>query len=182
MTNQELNKVKWYVWVIIILVAIIAILLYVGSFGKLDVTSGHEKTKKPRPTNEEIQKKHEILLETLIQKREKIYKTRKRVYKIVYFCIRLLAISAWVGLNLLLYFKFQIQDIGTIIDYNNGFIIILIAFVFLFWGVLGSLQEWIKIFEKRLELWIFKKYIKLPDVIENNKSELAEIKRIQAIY
>jgi len=98
----------------------------------------------------------------------------------VFFSIRLIAIAIWIGVNMLLYFKIGIQDIGTIIDYNNGFIIILIAIVFLFWGVLGSLQEWIKIFEKRLELWIFKKYIKLPELIENNKSDLAEIKMIQA--
>jgi hypothetical protein len=180
MAVEQTKELKWYVWVIIILIAIIAILLFVGSFGNVDVTSSHEKPTIPRPTKEEIQKKHEKLLEALIQKREKIYNTRKRIYKIVFFSIRLIAIAIWIGVNMLLYFKIGIQDIGTIIDYNNGFIIILIAIVFLFWGVLGSLQEWIKIFEKRLELWIFKKYIKLPELIENNKSDLAEIKMIQA--
>ncbi|HYW96373.1 MAG TPA: hypothetical protein VE870_12345 [Bacteroidales bacterium] len=173
--QEQAQNVKWYIWVIIILVAIIAILLYVGTFGNVDITSenkGQEKSLKPKPTNCEIKSKHEKLLNELIQKREKIYVARRRIYKIVYFSIRLIAVSIWVFGNLLLYFEFGIHDIGTIIDYNNGLIILLVAVVFLLWGILGSVKEWIKMFEKRLELWIFKKFIKLPELIEKNRLEL----------
>ena len=64
----------------------------------------------------------------------------------------------------------------TQIDYNNAFIIAIVAMVFLFWGVLSSLQDWIRSFEKRLELWIFQKYLNLPEIIEDNKSSLAELR------
>ena len=84
-------------------------------------------------------------------------------------------ISLWVAGNLVLYFKFGIDELGHIIDFNNAFIIIIVAFVFLFWGILSSLKDWIRMFEKRLELWIFQKYINLPELIEKNKTQLAEV-------
>jgi hypothetical protein len=114
-------------------------------------------------------------LETLIEKKEKVYKTRKRIYDIVYFSIRFLFVSAWLTGNLLLYYKFGVHDLGIILNYNNALIIVLIAFVFLVWGKLSTLNDWIKLFEARLELWIFKKYIKLPEVIETNKIALIKI-------
>jgi hypothetical protein len=172
--NQS-NKLEWYWWVIIILIAIIAILLFVGSFGTIDVTSVKEKPKEKRSTKEEIIEKHKVLLQSLIQKRENVYRTRKAIYNIVYFIIRLLFVGVWVTGNLLLYFKFGVHDLGAIMNYNNALIIIFIAFVFLFWGKLSTLNDWIKFFEVKLELWIFQKYIHLPEIIENNKATLSRI-------
>lgn len=114
--NQN-NKLEWYWWVIIILIAIIAILLFVGSFGAIDVTTVKEKPKEKRSTREEIIIKHKKLLETFIEKREKAYKTRKRIYDIVYFSIRFLFVSAWLTGNLLLYYKFGVHDLGIIHSY-----------------------------------------------------------------
>lgn len=172
--NQS-NKLEWYWWVIIILIAIIAILLFVGSFGTIDVTSVKEKPKEKRSTKEEIIEKHKVLLQSLIQRRENVYRTRKAIYNIVYFIIRLLFVGLWVSGNLLLYFKFGIHDLGAIMNYNNALIIVFIAFVFLFWGKLSSMNDWIKFFEIKLELWIFQKYIHLPEIIENNKIALIKI-------
>lgn len=169
------NKLEWYWWVIIILIAIIAILLFVGSFGAIDVTTVKEKPKEKRSTKEEISEKHKKLLETLIQKRERVFRIRKRIYDIVYFSIRFLFVSAWLTGNLLLYYKVGVHDLGAIMNYNNALIIIFIAFVFLFWGKLSTLNDWIKLFEIRLELWIFQKYINLPEIIENNKTTLSRI-------
>ena len=177
MSNSQNNKLEWYWWVIIILIAIIAILLFVGTFGAIDVTTEKEKPKEKRTTREEILIKHKKLLETLIQKRERIYSTRKRIYDIVYFIVRFLFVSAWVTGNLVLYFKFGVHDLGTILNYNNALIIVLIAFVFLVWGKLSALNDWIKVFEKRLELWIFHKYVKLPELIESNKIALKSIQK-----
>ena len=177
---MKLNKsksLKWYRWIIIVLVAVIAVLLYIGTFGTVDVTSDKKKLAKPKQTNQEIFKKHEKLLETLIQKRQRIYKSRKRVYKSVYFIIRFLIIGVWIAGNLLLYYKLGVNELGTIIDYNNAFLIIIIALVFLFWGVLSSLKDWLHLFETRLELWIFQKYLNLPEKIEDNKSSLARLKQ-----
>lgn len=115
------------------------------------------------------------MLQTLIQKRERVFNTRKRIYNTVYFSIRFLLVGAWASGNLLIYFKCEIHDLGTILNYNNALIIVLIAFVFLVWGKLSTLNDWIKLFEKRLELWIFQKYIKLPEVIESNKIALIKI-------
>jgi hypothetical protein len=172
--NQS-NKLEWYWWVIIILIAIIAILLFVGSFGTIDVTSVKEKPKEKRSTKEEIIEKHKVLLQSLIQRRKNVYRTRKAIYNIVYFIIRLLFVGVWVTGNLLLYYKFGIKDLGAIMNYNNALIIIFIAFVFLFWGKLSTLNDWIKFFEVKLELWIFQKYIHLPEIIENNKATLSRI-------
>jgi hypothetical protein len=179
MAKTKNNELEWYWWVIIILIAIIAILLFVGTFGTVDITSDKEKPARPKPTKQEIFAKHEELLKTLIQKREQIFRTRKRIYNIVYFSIRLLLIGFWTGGNLMLYYVFDINNIGTIIDYNNAFIILMVALVFLFWGKLSTLKDWVILFEKRLELWIFQKYIRLPELIENNKTALAEIKESQ---
>lgn len=172
---NQTNALEWYWWVIIILLSIIAILLFVGSFGTFDITSVKKKPKEKRSTKEEIIEKHKVLLQSLIQRRENIYRTRKAIYNIVYFISRLLFVGLWATGNLLLYFKFGIHDLGVIMNYNNALIILFIAFVFLFWGKLSSLNDWIKLFEAELELWIFQKYIHLPEIIENNKIALIKI-------
>lgn len=90
MAKTKNNELEWYWWVIIILIAIIAILLFVGSFGTVDITSGSDKPARPKPTKQEIFVKHEELLKTLIQKREQIFRTRKRIYNIVYWKSKLI--------------------------------------------------------------------------------------------
>lgn len=172
--NQS-NKLEWYWWVIIILISIIAILLFIGSFGTFDITSVKEKQKEKRSTKEEIIEKHKVLLQSLIQRRENVYRTRKAIYNIVYFISRLLFVGSWATGNLLLYFKFGVHDLGTIMNYNNALIIVFIAIVFLFWGKLSCLNDWIKLFEAKLELWIFQKYINLPTIIDSNKIALIKI-------
>lgn len=152
MAKTQNNELEWYWWVIIVLIAIIAILLFVGSFGTVDINSGNNKPAKPKFTNQEILIKHEKLLKALIEKREKIYKKRKQIYSIVYFSIRFILIGAWMLGNVMLYYKFGVIELGTIIDYNNALFILIFVFIFLFWGKISTMQNLISLFEKRLEI------------------------------
>jgi len=177
MAKAKEELLEWYWWVIIILLAIIAILLFIVSIGTVDVTTSKIQPKSKKPSDQEILKKHHRLLEILIQKREEIYRARKRAYRIVYFGIRLIFISIWLAGNFLLYFMFGVNDLGKILDYNNALIVLLIALIFLIWGRFSTLHDWVSLFEKRLEIWIFKKYIRIPELIEDNKSSLEGIKQ-----
>ncbi len=174
MSIAKKQKINWPLWIIII-VAIIAIILYYSSLGTIDITKEKDKPKEKRLSKAEIAEKHKKLLKYLIEERKRIYKIRQRVYKIVYFGVRLVFIGLWATGNLILYLKLGITELGKFLDYNTAFLIGLFAVIFLFFGKLSSLSEWKTNFERRLEIWIFQKYVRQPELIENNESELIKL-------
>ncbi len=177
MYRPSRSKLKWYWWVLIIIIAIIAIVLFLGSAGTIDITKEKDKPKETRLNKAEIAEKHKKLLKYLIEERKRIYKIRQRVYKIVYFGVRLVFIGLWATGNIILYFRLGITELGDLLDYNTAFLIVLFAVIFLFFGKLSTLSEWKSAFEKRLELWIFQKYVGLPELIEGNTNELQKLEK-----
>lgn len=153
-----------------ILGTILLVVLYSITFGKVDLTNkdgltGEDKRQKALEEKKRIEK--EIGENQIIKNRV------QRNRKIIYFIARLIIVGSWFTINILLYFSKVAIDLSTLVMYNEIFIIILIALIYLFIGNLNNLKEITEYFKNVIENRLYRN----KELIANNAIAKLEIKK-----
>ena len=161
---------------LIVLVIVIVIIIYVASLGKVDVTleKSNKQNDEEKNNLSKLQARHKKL-ERLIQKKQELSTKLNKKFKRIYFGVRLVLSSLFVGYNLLLYFFFNITNLGDLLNWNQFALIIMALFSFITFGSLANVKEFVQNIKMRLELRTYDKYKDIIKQLENHKEEFIEI-------
>lgn len=77
----------------------------------------------------------------------------------------------YLGFNALLFFVFNIKDLGTILNWNEVLLLILITINFITFGTITDLKNVIGYFRNRIENWVYGKYVNIEEQIVNHIDE-----------
>lgn len=175
MSKQEKNNTFLLIFVIVIV-----IIIYVGSFGQVDLTL--EKVSNQNDDEKlnlgKLQSRYNKL-RTLIQKKESLNLKLNKKFKRIYFGVRFALASLYLGYNAMLYFVFDITNLGDLLNWNQFALIIIALFSFIAFGTLTNVQDFIDNIKIRLESRTYDKYVDITDQLETHKEE--EIKLTASI-
>ena len=161
---------------LIVLVIVLVIIIYVASLGKVDVTLEKSNNQNDEEKNNlsKLKTRHKKLERLIQQKQELSIKLNKK-FKRIYFGVRLVLSSLFVGYNLLLYFFFNITNLGDLLNWNQFALIIMALFSFITFGSFANVKEFVQNIKMRLELRTYDKYKDIIKQLENHKEEVIEI-------
>ncbi|WP_075344673.1 hypothetical protein [Tenacibaculum agarivorans] len=161
---------------LIVLVIVIVIIIYVASLGKVDVTLEKSNNQNDEEKNNlsKLKARHKKL-ETLIQKKQELSTKLNKKFKRIYFGVRLVLSSLFVGYNLLLYFFFNITNLGDLLNWNQFALIIMALFSFITFGSFANVKEFVQNIKMRLELRTYDKYKDIFEQLKNHKEEAIRI-------
>ncbi|CAM1372941.1 conserved membrane hypothetical protein [Tenacibaculum litopenaei] len=171
-----MNKDKSYNSFIIVLVIVIVIIIYVASLGQVEVTL-EKSTKENDEENNSLSKlqlRHKKLKE-LIQRKEQLNIKLNKKFNRIYFGVRFVLASLFIGYNLILYFVFKITKLGDLLNWNQLVLIIMALFSFIAFGTLTNVKEFVQNIKMRLELRTYDKYRDITEQLENHKEEVTKI-------
>ncbi|TYC08458.1 hypothetical protein ES677_14350 [Bizionia gelidisalsuginis] len=171
MSEQEKNNTF-----LIILVIVIVIIIYVGSFGQVDLTL--EKVSKQNDEVKDnlnrLQSRHKKLKD-LIQKKEALNLKLNKKFKRIYFGVRLVLASIYLGYNTMLYFVFNITNLGDILNWNQFALMVIALFSFIAFGTFTNVKDFIENIKMRLESRTYNKYVDITEQLEAHKEEVTEL-------
>lgn len=171
-----MNKEKSNNSFLIVLVIVLVIIIYVASLGQVDVTleKSNDEDAKEKNSLSNLQIRHKKL-KKLIQKKEQLNIRLNKKFKRIYFGVRFVLASLFVGYNLLLYYTFKITQLGDLLNWNQFVLIIMALFSFIAFGTLANVKEFIQNIKMRLELRTYRKYKDITEQLENHKKEVVKI-------
>ena len=175
MSKQKKNNTFLLIFVIVIV-----IIIYVGSFGQVDLTL--EKVSKENDEeklNLSKLKSRYNKLKTLIQKKESLNIKLNKKFKRIYFGVRFVLASIYVGYNALLYFVVNITNLGDLLNWNELAVILIGLFSFIAFGTFANVKGFIANIKMRLESKTYNKYVDITEQLETHKEE--EIKLTASI-
>ncbi|GAA4237513.1 hypothetical protein GCM10022291_24470 [Postechiella marina] len=171
MSEQEKNNTFLLIFVIVIV-----IIIYVGSFGQVDLTIENvSKQNNEDKLNLGKLKSRYNKLKTLIQKKESLNIKLNKKFKRIYFGVRLVLTSIYLGYNALLYFVFNITNLGDLLNCNQLALIVIALFSFIAFGTLANVQDFINNIKMRLESRTYNKYVDITEQIETHKKEAVKL-------
>ncbi|REH54731.1 hypothetical protein C7448_102255 [Tenacibaculum gallaicum] len=158
------------------LVIVVVIIIYVASLGQVDVTleKSNKQSDEEKNSLSKLQARHKKLKE-LIQRKEELNIKLNKKFKRIYFGVRFVLASLFVGYNLSLYFLFKITKLGDLLNWNQFALIIMALFSFIAFGTLANVKEFVQNIKMRLELRTYDKYKNITEQIENHKGEAIKI-------
>jgi hypothetical protein len=168
MSEQEKNNTF-----LLILVIVIAIIIYVGSFGQVDLTIERGGTKQiddVKNNLNKLQSRHKKL-KALIQKKESLNIKLNKKFKRIYFGVRFVLASLFVGYNALLYFVFKITNLGDLLNWNQFALVVMALFSFIAFGTLANVKGFIENIKMRLESRTYHKYVNITEQLEIHKED-----------
>lgn len=171
-----MNKNKSYNSFLIVLAIVIVIIIYVASLGQVEVTL-EKSTKENDEENNSLSKlqlRHKKLKE-LIQRKEQLNIKLNKKFNRIYFGVRFVLASLFIGYNLILYFVFKITKLGDLLNWNQLVLIIMALFSFIAFGTLTNVKEFVQNIKMRLELRTYDKYRDITEQLENHKEEVTKI-------
>ena len=167
MIEQEKNNTFLLIFVIVII-----IIIYVGSFGQVDLTL--EKVSKENDEQKynlsKLQSRHKKL-KALIEKKEALNERLNKKFKRIYFGVRLVLVSIYLGYNAILYFAFNITNLGDLLNWNQFALIVIALISFIAFGTLTNVQDFINNIKMRLEYRTYDKYVDITEQVETHKKE-----------
>ncbi|SHM80459.1 hypothetical protein [Polaribacter sp. KT 15] len=171
MSEQEKNNTFLLICVIVII-----IIIYVGSFGQVDLTL--EKVSNQNDEEKlnlgKLQSRYNKL-KTLIQKKESLNLKLNKKFKRIYFGVRFALASLYLGYNAMLYFVFDITNLGDLLNWNQFALIIIALFSFIAFGTLTNVQDFINNIKMRLESRTYDKYVDITEQLELHKKEAIKL-------
>lgn len=171
MSEQEKNNTF-----LLIFVVVIVIIIYVGSFGQVDLTLENvSKQNDKDKLNLGKLKSRYNKLKTLIQKKESLNIKLNKKFKRIYFGVRLVLTSIYLGYNALLYFVFNITNLGDLLNWNQFALIVIALFSFVAFGTLTNVQDFINNIKMRLESRTYNKYVDITEQLEIHKKEAVKL-------
>ncbi|NOU38414.1 MAG: hypothetical protein HOO89_06855 [Ferruginibacter sp.] len=160
---------QFLIWVLVILLVILTYLIYTASLGQIDITP--HKDNEPFIDKKRLaEERHKKLLALIEQKKELKEKLAKH-FKTSYLFVRILFVAMYLGFNALLFFVFNIKDLGTILNWNEVLLLILITINFITFGTITDLKNVIGYFRNRIENWVYGKYVNIEEQIVNHIDE-----------
>lgn len=165
MANRNLI---WFILGTILLLA-----LYSITFGKVDFVNKEKLSEEEK--RQKAKKEHARLIKEIENKRynkNKIISTRKWLF----FVVRFLMLTVW-GLTSAYLYKCNITaDLNELVLYNEIFIIIIAALIYLIAGNLNNLKEISEYVKKKIENRLYKKRLELIESeitdLENKKEKV----------
>lgn len=167
--NSKKEKSTWEkYWWILPVILIVGFIVVIYKF----FNNPKENTEKTsEQIREDIKIKHQQTLQNLLERRKQIYKRIERNFRIVYFSIRLIIVSIFLGINFF-FFKYLNTELSTLINYNEIALILLFTTIYLLFGRLTTLKELFDTNKKLIETRIYGRYLNLPEKIEKNQIQL----------
>lgn len=157
---------------VIILVIIVVAIWYAFSMGWIKLST--ESKEKELLRIESLKQKHKRFLEHL-EKQQKLKKKLKRLFWWVYFGVRIFLVACLCGYNLALFYYFNVQDIGSLLNWNQVAVIGITIFSFLTFGNFKGFKEYISNWRMKLENRVYGKYLNLDERISVTQSSVSKI-------
>jgi hypothetical protein len=156
-----------------ILIIVLIIIIFIVSFGQMDIALEKESTNKEEKEKDnltKLQARHKKLKE-LIKKKEELYLKLNKKFKRIYFGVRFVLASLYVGYNASLYFVFKITNLADLLNWNQFALIVIALFSFIAFGTLANVQDFINNIKMRLESRTYDKYVDITEQLEVHKNE-----------
>jgi hypothetical protein len=159
-----------------ILFIVVIIIVFIASLGQVAIPLEKEIKVKDEGENDltKLQVRHKKLKE-LISKKEALNINLNKKFKRIYFGVRFVLASLFVGYNALMYFVFNINKLGDLLNWNQFALIIMALFSFIAFGTLANVRDFIQNIKMRLESKTFNKYVDITEQIETHKEEAIKL-------
>jgi len=159
-----------------ILFIVVIIIVFIASLGQVAIPLEKEIKVKDEGENDltKLQVRHKKLKE-LISKKEALNINLNKKFKRIYFGVRFVLASLFVSYNALMYFAFNINKLGDLLNWNQFALIIMALFSFIAFGTLANVRDFIQNIKMRLESKTFNKYVDITEQIETHKQEAMKL-------
>jgi hypothetical protein len=167
MNSKHVNNI------VIAVIIIIIVLIYLGTFGQVDITDKDERKRQFVEKQKLAEHRHRKLLLLLLQKTE-LKSKLDRKFKIAYFLSRVILVALYITLNFVSYYFGGANSLEKLLSWNQIAIIIIAAVGFLFYKKLIAIPQVITYFKLRIENWVYGKYLNLPTDIQTLETSIQE--------
>lgn len=168
---SDKKKVPLWLWVVVVIFVIFFIAIFILSLG--NVKPGNQITPKEFKDNrEQVQRRHDKL-KKLIEKKEALNQRLSKIFRIIYFAVRLVFIGIWIAYLYTCVLFNHVNNLEDALNYSEAAILVWIALNFLTFGNLSNLNAFIDLIKMRIQNWVWGKYVQLDEKIECNKKEVA---------
>lgn len=163
-----------YIWIIIAVISVIIVfLIYVFTFGKVDITKENDKRQCVEGEKNDLNKleNRHRKLKVLIGRKEYLNRKLDKRFKRIYFGVRLLLSSLYLGFNVVLYNVFNITKLSDLLNWNQLMILVISLFSFIAFGTLANAKEYIVKIKLWVELRIYSKYVDISEQLNEHKKD-----------
>ncbi|MDB4025252.1 hypothetical protein N9438_01745 [Flavobacteriaceae bacterium] len=159
-----------------ILFIVVIIIVFIASLGQVAIPLEKEIKVKDEDKNDltKLKVRHKKL-KKLISKKEALNINLNKKFKRIYFGVRFVLASLFVSYNALMYFAFNINKLGDLLNWNQFALIIMALFSFIAFGTLANVRDFIQNIKMRLESKTFNKYVDITEQIETHKEEAIKL-------
>ena len=159
-----------------ILFIVVIIIVFIASLGQVAIPLEKEIKVKDEDKNDltKLKVRHKKL-KKLISKKEVLNINLNKKFKRIYFGVRFVLASLFVSYNALMYFVFNINKLGDLLNWNQFALIIMALFSFIAFGTLANVRDFIQNIKMRLESKTFNKYVDITEQIETHKQEAMKL-------
>lgn len=174
--KEKVDKTPIGLIILVIIIVVIFFIVYIATLGKVG-TSGPENL--PEECNDTIEqaKKRHAKLKILIDKQENLKIRLDKLFKRIYFSVRLILVLLWFSLIYVLYYFGYVYDLGAILNYSEASILILFVLNFLTFGSISNLKDFIDFIKTKVENIIYGRYVKIDEKINLNKVEEERLRK-----
>ena len=153
-------------WIIILIFLIILLVLGLNPIKAEEYTESRE----------DAIRRHKKLTD-LIAKKEALKIKLEKLFKRIYFFVRLIMIMFWFAALYVLYKIGLIKELGDALNYSEAFILVIVAIYFIIFGNISSLENFLENIKRKTENWVYGKHITLEERLEINKKELVVLEK-----
>ena len=167
-----MSKKENSVGVFEILFIVLLIIIFIASFGQVNIAVEKEDKVNDDEKNDltKLQARHKKL-KALIQRKEALYIKLNKRFKRIYFGVRIVLATLYIGYNALLYFALKITNLGGILNWNQFAVIIIALFSFIAFGTFANIKDFIQNIKMRLESRTYNKYVNITEQLGIHKEE-----------
>lgn len=164
-----------------IILIILILFVFVFTLGKVEIPiEKNEQNADDDNDNLNKLKDRYRKLKALIKRKKLLHIKLNKRFKVIYFGVRVVLITLYLGFNAILFFVLDIKDLGEILNWNQVAVLIMIIFSFITFGTFSNVKEFVYSIKMQLEIRTFKKYLNIDEqvnTLENEASKLSiEIK------
>lgn len=169
-TSQKDNR---RLIILIIVILVIAIIVYAVSFGQIDyISDDKDDSIKEKQRLEGLRY---LKLRALIEKKTGLKKKLDRRFRFIFLSVRILFVLIYIGLNALLCHFWNINDLGSVMNWNQAVWISLIALNGIFIGSELTLKNVVNYFKTVIKNQVYSKYVNIDQQIETHQNEVHQL-------
>lgn len=165
---------KKYLWIFIAVISVIIVfLIYVFTFGHVDITEEKKKQfclEGEKENLSKLENRHQKL-KLLIRRKEDLNRKLERRFRWIYFGVRLFLSSLYVGFNILLYNVFNITKLSEILNWNQLMILVISLFSFVAFGTFANAKEYVAKIKLWIELRTYSRYVNISEKLNEHKKD-----------